>query len=1001
MDLAPEAPSPEPDVPPDPKQDAPSEPPDPPPDDTRAPDARAETPPAERESATSADAAVPGDEAQPSVDIAPSEAQDEAKAEDAEDAGPADDAETREADDEGEAEAEAEDGKGKGKPKAKARPKKRKPRKKPPRQPEVTPLPPELAAEAAEAAVKRVAQSTRGGAKAVRAAIDLLQGGRSLAFVARFRRRHTGGMDERQLRGVLEGWHEARQLEEHRIRIRELLRKRGALSDEAAAALERAKSVFAMDDLAAPYLPVVAGRATVARGLGLQMLADGIRNATEAAPLSELAQPHVKEGGEPDSLDTALGGARDILAEELSLDAGMRGRLRELFHREAVVSVAARSERKPDEKPESGRHASLVGYKAPASKVPPLKFLDIRRAEKERAVVTTIEPPEEKAIEVVHAATVPDEHPHAGFLRAAAEDGYRRILKPLLQNEMRLVLKQKADRVVMEQFERNLRNLLLGPYAGPRRTLGLRPDVMKGHHWCAIDEQGLPTGAGQLPHEPTAGREACLTELKEVLRTYEVTAVAVGTTGGRADAVALAKEAAADRGEDFVVTEVPDGGTRTLEAMGPVEIEDRPVVPAEARGALSLARRFQDPLAELVRIDPKALALGPHLHDVHQGRLRTMLDQVVESCVAHAGVDPAKADVDLLARMPGFTRKAADAFTAWRNELGPLGSKAALAAVEGIGPEIAEQAVGFLRLPDAEDPRDRTQLHPEQYEVAEKMAAQVDVDLPTLFSDPEARKRVQLAELESDEVGPATLRYVLFQATAGQRDPRPRFTQPIPPPPEIKLETLKPGLVLQGRVLRAAPFGVFVDVSLGVEALIPVPHIGERPGIEPATVAPVGAVINARVLEVDLAKKRLTLSMRRDRPPPRGKGGPRGAGKRGPARGPREGGRPDRPPGRPEGRPAYAASGTGRGPGGPGRPRGGKGKGKGRGRKGGRFSGGGYSFGGGRRDRRDRHTPRTISLKPDEPEKPAEKVDESKMSPEELMQYKLDQLKKRLERPDD
>lgn len=978
MDLAPEAPTPE----PRPSSEAIDEASAPKPEPAEVAAEPSGTPsPVE----SAGGDAVPGDEAQPPAGAPPAATSEEESAPE----GP--DARQAETSAEGTGTEDATGKKAPRKPKAKKTV--RRVHKRPPRTPE-PPLAPELAAEAADAAVKRLAQSTRGGAKAVRAAIDLLGGGISLVFAARFRRRQTHGMDERQLRQVWERWQETRQLEEHRVRIRELLKKRGALTQEAAEALAQARSAHAMDDLAAPYLPVVAGRATVARGQGLQALADAIRSTSEATPLSELAKPHVPEDSDPTALDAALGGARDILAEELSLDVGMRSRLRELFHRAAVVSVSARSERRAEDKPEGGRHAQLAGYSAPASKVPPLKFLDIRRAEKERAVVTSIEPPEERALEIVHSAVGPADHPHAGFLRAAAEDGYRRILKPLLQNEMRLALKQKADRVVMEQFDRNLRNLLLGPHAGPHRTLGLRPDVMKGHHWCAVDEQGLPTGAGQLPHEPTAGREACLAELRQVIKTYEVAAVAVGTTGGRADAVALAQEAGSDQGEEFVVTEVPDGGTRTLEAMGSVEIGDRPVVPAESRGALSLARRFQDPLAELVRIDPKALALGPHLHDVHQGHLRELLDHVIESCVAHAGVDPARAGVDLLARVPGFTRKAAEAFVAWRDQAGPLESKAALAAVEGVGPEIAEQAVGFLRLPDAADPRDRTQLHPEQYDVAEKMAAQVGVDLPTLFSDPEARKRVRLDALEDEQTGPATLRYVLYQATAGHRDPRPRFTRPIPPPAEIRLETLRPGLVLQGRVVRAAPFGVFVDVSLGIEALIPVPHIGERPGIEPATVAPVGAVINARVLEVDVAKKRLTLSMRRDRPAPRGKGGPRAAGKRGPARRPHEGAPSDRDrPRRPrEDRPVGA--GAGRGPG-----RGGAGKG--RPKKRGRFDGGGFAFGGGRRERRDRHTPRTISLKPDEPEDAVKQVDESKMSPEELMKWKLEQLKRKLERPED
>jgi len=899
----------------------------------------------------------------------------------------------------------------------------------PPKAPEA-PLPPELKEEAREAALTRLAQVAKGKPDIVRRTIDLLEKGTSIPFLARFRRELTGGLDEARLRAVRDDWHEVLHLEERRVAMRALLAKRGALNDEVAATLAKARSIPAIEDLAAPYLPVTASRATMARGLHLQGLADAIRKATEATPLAELAQPFVREGEEPSSLDAALGGARDILAEELSLDPALRAELRELGRREAMLAVTARSEKRAEG--EASRPSSpLVGFSARVAKVPPLKVLAIRQAEKRRQVVATIEAPEEKALVILHRHVAPEEHPHQGFLRAAAEDGYRRILKPLFQHELRDEMKQRADAVAMQQFERNLRNALLGPYAGGVRTLGLRPDVMQGHRWCAIDEEGKPAGSGTLPHEPTAGREACLTELTDILKTYEVAAIAVGTTGGRADALSLALEGAKDIESKIVVTEVQDGGTRTLEALGPLEFENHLVVGPECRGALSLARRFQDPLVELVHIDPKALALGPHMHDVHQGSLRTMLDTVIESCVAHVGVDPNRVDADLLVRVPGFQRKSAAAFLAWREQAGPLTDKAHLAAIEGVGPDVAEQAVGFLRIAAAADPRDRAQLHPEQYVVVEKMADQVGADIPTLFEDPNARKRINLDALTDAETGMPTLKYVLFQVTAGLRDPRPRFTEPIPPPPEITLQTVHPGLMLQGRVLRSAPFGLFLDVGLGIEALIPIPHVGDRPGVEPSTVAPVGAVINARVLEVDLAKKRLTLSMRRPEPgrPPRRPAGPPRSGDRGPrarrddrparaGAGARGSERSDAPrqfsaaretqgPARSSigGRPGQGGRPQGGRPQG-GRPQGGRPAGRGGDRKqGGRFGGGSGSggFGGGERGGRDRFDrdrgPRTISLKPDEPDRGAEQVDTSKMSPDELMQWKLDQLKRKLERP--
>ncbi|MHC5009603.1 MAG: S1 RNA-binding domain-containing protein [Planctomycetota bacterium] len=839
-----------------------------------------------------------------------------------------------------------------------------------------------------------LAQSTR-DPKYTSVALDLIDSGVNLVFAGRYRRVQTNGLDERMLRSLRDAYRDALHVEERRVQLREVLREHAALDAATEKRLARAVTVHAMEDLAAPHLPVTAGRATVARGLGLQDLADAIRTAPEGSVLSDLAKAYVKEDAEPKSLDEALAGARDILAEEMSLDVNLRARLRKLFHKQAVLSVALRTERKGD----AGRHRSLVGYQAPATKVPPLKFLGIRRAEKERVLICTIEPPEDVALSIVRDAAAREGHPHEGMLRAAAEDGYRRILKPLFQAEMREELKARADRQAMETFERNLRNLLLGPIGGRVRTLGIRADVAGGHRWCTVDAVGLPTGSGQLPHEPTAGREACLTELKEILKTYEVESIAVGSGAGRGEAMSLAREAVEGHEPPIEVVKVADGGTRLLEGLEKLSFDDRPDVLPESRGALSLARRFQDPLSELIHIDPKALALGPHLHDVHQGRLRDLLDETVRSCVARVGPNPATAGEDMLARLPGMNRARAEAFTTWQKEHGPLRVKAALAAVEGVGTDAAALAVGFLRIPDAEDPRDRTQLHPEEYGIVDRMAEQLGKSVPELFADHSLLGKVRLKELVTDETPIPLLRNVLAEIAEGHLEIRLRHAAPIPPPPGMSLETLRPGLVLEGRVVRSLPFGVFVDVGLRTEALIPTAHIGVHPGADPAAVAPVGAVIQARVLDVEPEKKRLTLTMREgpverhargDRRGPRGPRGPRTG-----ERGEREG----RPARRREGADAGRPAGAGRASGG--RPGGGRPTGKPRGkpqRKAGKYDGGtiGDIFRG-RGRREDRGVPRSISLGPDDGEKskPKDADDEKDLTPEELLAKKLADLKKK------
>ena len=501
----------------------------------------------------------------------------------------------------------------------------------------------------------------------------------------------TGAEDTGDAR---DGWKLIVAEEERREELIELLRARAALTPELEKRLLEARGTPAMEDYAAPWLPVTASRATVARGHGLQALADAILHAKDATPLADLAKPFVKEGTEIAGLDAALGGARDILAETIAIDAALRARLREMFRRESVLTVGLRSDKKAD----AGRHAALVGFAAPANKVPPLKLLAIRRGERERALATTIEPVEARALEVVHAAAsavAGPEHPHAGFVRAAAEDGYRRLLRPLLSAELRTELKARADVQAIDTFERSLRNLLLGPVGGPRKTLGIQPDVTAGHRTGAVDEQGRSLHVGRLPHEATAGREAAVTALKELLEVHGIDVVAVGTSNGRRDVLTLVDEVKKVLGRELTVAEVADGGTRAIEAQAigkPVRTEGGTEIPPEFTGALSIARRFQDPLAEYVRIDVKSLGLGPNLHDVHQGKLKDALEDTVTYCVTHVGVEATTArlrDEALVldpAGMVGFIEKQRIYLLAY-----PLGRRLVTAAL-GDGPDAARWA---------------------------------------------------------------------------------------------------------------------------------------------------------------------------------------------------------------------------------------------------------------------------------------------------------------------
>jgi hypothetical protein len=365
-------------------------------------------------------------------------------------------------------------------------------------------LGPEQRAEARQRAFERLRSKSTRSREQLEYILEALEAGRSIVFLARYRRPQTAGLDERSLRALRTEWQRLREEEEHRVGMRELVRQHGALTPEREQALKDARSTYAMDDVAAPYMPVTASRAFVARGMGLEPLAEAVRGAAAGSELSALAQPFVKPGGEPASLDVALGGARDILAEEFCLDGRLRSALRELFAFEGHLLVSVRPEKKGD----AGRHGAVLGNLGPAMRVPALRFLAVRRGERERVLAAAVEPPEERALAVVHAHACPEGHPHAGLLRAAAEDGYRRILKPLMQREIREELKIRADQHALETFERTLRNLLLGPVGGPKKTLGIRPTWCRataGARWTA----GLPAGSGCCRTSPPPGGRPC------------------------------------------------------------------------------------------------------------------------------------------------------------------------------------------------------------------------------------------------------------------------------------------------------------------------------------------------------------------------------------------------------------------------------------------------------------------------------------------------------------
>ncbi|MFL5385657.1 MAG: Tex family protein [Longimicrobiaceae bacterium] len=690
----------------------------------------------------------------------------------------------------------------------------------------------------------------------VRAAIELLGEGNTIPFVARYRKEATGELDEVQLRDVRDRHEYLAELDERRAAILRSIDEQGKLTPELKASIERAETKQALEDLYLPYKPKRRTRATIAAEKGLLPLAGLLQEGrTSDAELREAAAGFVDAEKGVASADEALAGARDIVAERVADDAQTRAYVREqLWAKGVMESRAARGKEK-----EVSKFQDYYDFSGPVKSLPGHRVLAIRRGEAEEFLTARIIAPDDEIVAALrrkHTAghRAPDQ------MGAAVEDAYRRLVSPSVEVEVRMELKTKADEEAISIFGRNLEALLLAPPAGGRSVLGVDPGYRTGCKLAVVSGTGALVGTGvvYLHQEDRAKRD-----LARLLEQHPVELVAIGNGTASRETEKLVKEVVRELPADRrpVVAMVNEAGASVYSASD-LAREELPELDLTLRSAVSIARRLQDPLAELVKIDPKSIGVGQYQHDVSQVKLRRRLDETVESCVNRVGVELNTASPALLGYVAGIGPTVAQKIVRHRDEHGPFRSRAAVTKVAGLGPKTFVQAAGFLRVRGGEHPLDASAVHPERYALVERIAGDVGVPLGSLVGNETAITRIEPRKYVGGEVGLPTLHDILDELRKPGRDPREAFEAPAFRDDVQTIADLKEGMVLQGTVTNVVAFGAFVDVGVHQDGLVHVSHLSNRFVKDPNEVVKPGDRVTVRVLSVDVPRQRIALSMK-------------------------------------------------------------------------------------------------------------------------------------------
>lgn len=709
----------------------------------------------------------------------------------------------------------------------------------------------------------------------VAATLALISEGATIPFMARYRKEVTGSLDEVQLALIRDRAEQLQQLDKRKDAILKSLTERELLTDELKADVIGAELLSRLEDIYLPYKPKRRTRATIAREKGLEPLAKVLFEQSPSMDPETTAGTYINPEKEVNTAEEALKGARDIIAEQVNEDPEARQELRGLFEQEAFIE--AKVMRGKEE--EGAKYKDYFEWREKLSAIPSHRLMALRRAEKELILSLNIRPEEEDAVYRLERRFVKGMHPAGEQVRLAVEDAYKRLMAPSLETDVRISSKDKADLEAIKVFADNLRQLLLAAPLGQKRVLAADPGFRTGCKIVCLDEQGnLLENTTIYPHPPQ--RRVAQSEhiIMDLVHRHKIEVVAVGNGTASRETESFFR----DLKLNGVTTVMVNESGASIYSASEVAREEFPDQDVTVRGAVSIGRRLMDPLAELVKIDPKSIGVGQYQHDVDQTQLKKGLDDVVESCVNGVGVEVNTASKQLLTYVSGLGPSLAQNIVSYRQENGPFSSRKQLKKVPRLGDKAFEQAAGFLRIRDAKHPLDSSAVHPESYHIVEQMAADLGVSVQDLMKDEKLHTQIQLQKYVTDTVGLPTLKDIMEELAKPGRDPREQFEAFSFAEGINEMSDLREGMILPGIVTNITDFGAFVDIGVHQDGLVHLSQLANRFIKHPSEVVKVHQQVQVRVTSIDLSRKRIGLSMKDENagPPRRGGGGRRGGNQR-------------------------------------------------------------------------------------------------------------------------
>ncbi|MFP4506398.1 MAG: Tex family protein [Cyclobacteriaceae bacterium] len=719
-----------------------------------------------------------------------------------------------------------------------------------------------------------IAEELKLKASQVEATVRLLDEGGTVPFISRYRKEMTGSLDEVAITQIRDRTHQLRELDKRRESILKSIEEQGKLTDELAAKINGAETMAKLEDLYLPYKPKRRTKATIAKEKGLEPLAQLIFEQ-EKIDLHAEAGKFVDPEKEVNNEEEALQGARDIIAEWINEDQEARAAMRELFMEKAIFQsrvIGGKEE-------EGQKYKDYFEWDEPVKTAPSHRVLAMRRGEKEMILMLNITPPEEEAISLLQKKFVKSNHATSEQVDIAIKDSFKRLLKPSIETDIRLATKKKADEEAITVFVENLRELLMSSPLGEKNVMAVDPGFRTGCKLVCLNRQGrLLEYTAIFPNEPQKRKAEAEAIVLALAQKHDIEAIAIGNGTASRETETFIR-GIAHLPKSIQVVMVNESGASIYSASD-VAREEFPDQDVTVRGAVSIGRRLMDPLAELVKIDPKSIGVGQYQHDVDQTALRQSLDDTVVSCVNNVGVEVNTASKQLLTYVSGLGPSLAQSIVKFRDENGPFRSRSQLMQVPRLGNKAFEQAAGFLRIRDAENPLDRSAVHPERYETVNQMAADLGCTIEDLIRDENLRKRIDLKKYVNDAVGLPTLQDIMAELSKPGRDPRAQFESFQFMEGVHEISDLKTGMKLPGVITNVTNFGAFVDIGVHQDGLVHISHLSDKFVDNPAEVVKVHQKVEVTVMEVDVARKRIGLSMKSDPFAPPKKSGGGGSGRK-------------------------------------------------------------------------------------------------------------------------